>query len=163
MTERQRIPRKPTEPLEEEIGQDGVITAEEDEDSGDALLVKPDQEPIEDPAAAEKIANLAFMEDMVTIHVHDTAEKDADTRFEISVNGRSQVFERGKQYTVARYIVEGLARAKPVHYRNEEYVNSAGEKDVRWPSSTGLRYGFSIVMDSHPRGGDWLKSVLRQP
>lgn len=164
MTERTRIPKnkKPIEPLEEQIGQDGDVTIEEDT-GGDAILVKPNQEPVDSMAAKEKFANLKFMEDKITIHIHDTAEKDADPRFEVAVNGRGFVFERGKQYTVPRYIVEGLARAKPVHFRNQEYTDEDGVKGVKWPSSTGLRYGFSVIQDPHPRGGDWLKSVLAQP
>lgn len=152
------------EPLEQEIGQDGIATAEaagrEDEET---ILVKPRPEPVDSPEYKEKMANLQFMEDMVTVHIHDTAEKDADPRFEISVNGKAVIFHRGETRAVKRYIVEGLARAKPVHYRNEEYINSSGERSVRWPSSTGLRYGFSVIQDPHPRGGEWLKSVLRQP
>ena len=164
MADRRRIPKNGTmEPLEEEIGQDGDVTVVESKDGEATILVKPDQEPIEDPAAKEKMANLQFMEDMITIQIHDTAEKDADPLFEVSVNGRSQIFERGLVYTVPRYIVEGLARAKPVHYRNEEYTTDEGIRAVKWPSSTGLRYGFSVIQDPHPRGRDWLRSVLRQP
>lgn len=168
MVERTRIPKppKPIEPLEEQIGQDGLVEFEESDprsEETEAILVKPDQEPIEDPVAKEKLADLAFMEEKLSIHIHDTAERDADPRFEISVNGIPFFFERGKQYdNVPRYIVEGLARAKPVHYANEEYDEN-GEKGTRWPSRTGLRYGFSVIRDPHPRGGDWLRSVLAQP
>lgn len=164
MPERTRIPKnqKPVEPLEEQIGQDGDAVLEE-VDHDEVILVKPNQESIESPICQEKLANLQFMEDKIVIHIHDTAEKDADPRFEVSVNGQGWVFERGKQYTVPRYIVEGLARAKPVHFRNHEYTDEDGVRNVKWPSSTGLRYGFSVIQDPHPRGSDWLRSVLAQP
>lgn len=172
MEEKKRLgrpPKKKIEPLEEQIGQDGVSEFKEDL-SGSMLigaeepeLVKPRPDSMESLAMKDKLANLEFMEDMVTIHIHDTAEKNADQIFEVAVNGsKRQVFVRGQQYTVKRYIVEGLARAKPVHYDNEEYEEN-GIKGTRYPSRTGLRYGFSVIHDPHPRGVDWLRAVLKEP
>lgn len=152
------------EPMEEQIGQDSVreFTTAAGMGEDETMLTKPTYD-IESPEFAEKAANLKFMEDMVTIQIHETAEENAAPYFEIAVNGLPKIFHRGKQYTVKRYFVEGLARAKPVHYKNEEFTQSDGIRSVRWPSRTGLRYSFAVVHDPHPRGHEWLRSVLAQP
>lgn len=161
-----RTKGKILEPLEQELGDTGTVTVEEDS-AGD-VVVKNDAEIDSEIVLAKrldpgKVANLKFMEDMITVHVHETAEKNADVCFEVGVNGRNYLFIRGQTKTVPRFVIETLARAKPINYTNEEYTMPDGERAVRWPSATGLRYGFSVIQDPHPRGGDWLKSVLRQP
>ncbi len=152
------------EPMEEQIGQDSVreFTTVAGMGEEDTVLTKPKYD-IESQEFAEKAANLQFMEDVVTIQIHDTAEENAAPYFDISVNGKSMIFHRGRQYQVKRYFVEGLARAKPVHYKNEEFTQSDGVRSVRWPSRTGLRYSFAVIHDPHPRGHEWLRSVLAQP
>lgn len=152
------------EPMEEQIGQDHVREFDTAAGMGEdeTILEKPKYD-IDNPAFEEKAANLAFMEQMVTINIHTTNEQNAAPYFEISVNGISKIFHRGKKYTIPRYFVEGLARAKPVSYKNEEYTMSDGVRTVRWPSATGLRYGFSVERDPHPRGLEWLRSVIAQP
>lgn len=131
--------------------------------SDEAFLVSPRPESFSDPAHKEKLANLAFMNELVTVHIHDTSEKNADPVFEIQVNGEKEFFIRGQKKTIKRYFAEGLARAKPVSYRNEEYTTSEGVRAVRWPSNRGLRYPFDVVEDRNPRGRSWLNSVLAQP
>lgn len=152
------------EPMEQQVGQDSVRQFETHAGMGEdeVILTKPGQD-IDDPIFAEKAANLEFMNDMVTVNIHTTNEQNAAPYFEITVNGKPMIFHRGKKYTVRRYFVEGLARAKPVNFRNEEFTMSDGVRSVRWPSSTGLRYGFSVEHDPHPRGLDWLRSVISQP
>lgn len=104
----------------------------------------------------EKAENLAFYNEPVTIHIHETAEEQADPRFDIGVNGRNYTFARGSEYTVPRFVVWGLLCAKPVSYLNQEFVKEDGSRSVRWPTKTGLRYGFSVVNDT-AKGREWLK------
>lgn len=112
----------------------------------------------------EKLANLAFMREKCKIIIHDSSDQQADPRFYVSVNGRRQLFERGREYVVPRFIVEGLARAKPIGYQNEEFFKPDGERSVRWPAKRGLRYPFAVLEDpSGDRGKQWLHTVLRQP
>ena len=128
------IHRPVVEPMEEQIGQDGVY--QDVYDGEEVKLVTPTQESLEDPLVTEKLLYEQFMNEEVEIYIHPSSERFADPRFDISVNGRSKVFERGQSYTVPRYFVEGLARAKPTHYDNQEFVNEDGIKMVRWPSRT---------------------------
>jgi hypothetical protein len=152
--------RKTFEPMEQNLGEDYVREASEVD--GEAVIETPSNVNPNSAEFQHKTASLAFMEEPVQVHIHDTSEKNADPVFDISVNGKKKTFVRGQEYTVKRKFVEGLARAKPVSFGNEEYTKPSGERAVRWPSHRGLRYGFSVVRDDNPRGKAWLKDILAQ-
>lgn len=107
--------------------------------------------------------NIEFMKQMVTIHIGQQMHKDDDKLFSIGVNGRFWTFERNTEYTVPRYVVEGLLRAKPMQYGNEEYTKSNGERAFRYPISQGVRYPFSIIQDPYPRWREWMRFTMAQP
>lgn len=159
---RQYTKRQITDADEMDLGQTGPATMST---TGDAEIENPQIEAITDLQRfnKDKLALLAFMEEPVTVHIHETSEEQADSNFSIWVNGRQEVFFRGQEKTVKRKFVEGLARAKPTTYRNEQFKMQDGSDSVRYPKSRGLRYSFSVVHDNNPRGRDWLKEVLRQP
>lgn len=142
-----------------QIGQDG--TAHFDKDG---VLVHVEQRTLDDPFLAAKIKELAFMEELVTVEIADTAEEQADIGFVISVQNKPETFMRGQQKTVKRKFVEGLARAKKTAFGNVLTVDPVnGEQAYVHPSKTGLRYPFSVIRDDNPRGREWLHAVLRQP
>ena len=97
---------------------------------------------------------------MVTIRIGDTAERNADRVFTVSVNGISRTFVRGQVFTVPRMFVGVLAGAKPVHYGNVEYDDQRGV-GVDHPARRGLRYGFEVLKDDNPRGAKWLEERLK--
>lgn len=142
----------------EQVGQDGVAVL----DPVEAKLIAPKIEPVDGPNAMAMVDELAFMEEPVTVTVHTTKEKFEGPLVTISVNGRDQNFLRGQAITVKRKFVEGLARAKPVSFRNEEFVNGEGDKQFRYPASSGLRYPFQVDHDANPRGGPWLRKILAE-
>lgn len=147
--------RKHTEADEQELGATSDIDGNEIESSRFS--------DVDLPEFNEKAKMLSFMNEKVTVVIHETSDKNADGVFDISVNGRPKTFVRGHEFTVKRIYVEGLARAKPVHYDNKEYVDGDGVRKVRNPSRKGLRYPFAVVEDSNPVGRRWLKMVLAQP
>jgi len=151
------------EPMESDLGEAPTIEFTEAAGTGenaDEIIVAAAS--VESTEFQEKAANLAFMEEEVTVQILDSPEKNAAPYFEIAVNGKSQIFHRNRQYTVKRYFVEGLARAKPINYTNEEYTTPDGIRSVRYPAHKGLRYPFAVVADSNPRGKSWLDHVLKQ-
>lgn len=153
---------KTTEPMEMDQG-----TPEQPEfstdDSGDQVIEIPSNTDVDSPPFKAKADYEKFMADPVKIKIHTTSEKHADKKFMIKVNGKAARFVRGEVATVPRYIVEGLCRAKPISYENEEYINSQGDKDYRYIPSTGLRYGFSVLEDPRGSYGDaWLENLLQQ-
>jgi hypothetical protein len=152
-------PKKVLDATEQKIGQDSVITMEP---TGPAAVDIPVVEAVDGPDAMKQIEELAFMEELVDVTVLDTEDKYASKVVTIGVNGRNQNFVRGQSVTVKRKYLEGLARAKPVSLRNEEFLNNDGDKQFRYPTSTGLRYGFTLDRDDNPRGREWLKKVLKE-
>ena len=154
------ILRKHLDADEQDLGQTGPATMSV---SGDAEIDNPQIEVI-DRVDVESIAMEKFMNEPVTVHVHESSEENPQLLIPIWVNGRQEIFERGREKTVKRMFVEGLARSKPSNYSNEEYVMSDGvTRSVRWPKHRGLRFAFSVVRDDNRRGGDWLRSILREP
>ena len=105
---------------------------------------------------------MAFNEEVIEITVHTSAEKFAEPIVEVFCNGIPQRFARGKKQAVKRKYVEVLARAKQTNYGNQQIVQDNGEGIFLYPSSTGLRYPFTVNNDPNPRGLDWLKSVLAE-
>ncbi|WP_156899718.1 hypothetical protein [Marinobacterium litorale] len=149
--------QKRFEVMEQQIGQDGVAHFD------DSDLVRVEGRTMDDPLMKQKADMLKFMEEPVTIYIHDVSEDQADPGFPIFVNGECEIFRRDEERTVKRKFVEGLARAKKTGYSNQLKVDpETGVQEYVWPSKTGLRYPFNVVHDGNPNGASWLKSVLRQ-
>lgn len=112
----------------------------------------------------DKAAELAFMNERLTISIQEVSDEDADKVVCVWVNGRAFAFNRGQEYEgIPRYVVYGLAKARPFSYRNEEYTKPNGEFAVRYPRSRGIRYPFSVIYDPNPRGSSWLQRALAEP
>jgi hypothetical protein len=108
----------------------------------------------------EKLANLAFMNEKVTIRVATTTDKNAEQVFEINVNGKNFFFRRGETVTVPRYVVDHIARMKVTAYADKEVFNSEGIKQILHVPQTALKYDFAMVHDANPMGDHWLKATL---
>lgn len=152
-------PNKTVDATDHQIGQDSVVTMAA---TGEPELVRDAIQVVDGPNWKNKADNLAFAEEPVTVTVHPTSDKYASQIVSTAVQGRTQNFIRGQSVTVKRKFVEVLARAKPVNFRNEEYVNSEGDKAFRWPSTTGLLYPFQIDHDANPNGRAWLRKILAE-
>lgn len=142
----------------------GPGTAECDEAPDGSQFIKQSMyADVSSPAFKDWAANMAFANEKVSIIVHKTAVPFADKKIEVSVGGNPMVFERGKRYDgVPRYLVEGLMRAKPVTYGNEEYLDTDGKTKYRQPAERGLRYDFAIINPT-ARDQAWQQSIQAQP
>jgi len=114
------------------------------------------------PVSYEKMAMLAFFNEDVEVRIATTGDKNADQIFEINVNGRNELFRRGEKKTVKRFIVDHLARMKQTTYVQKEVISDDGTKSIANIPTTSLKYDFSVEHDPHPRGKDWLRSVLAE-
>jgi hypothetical protein len=108
----------------------------------------------------EKLAMLAFMNELVTIRVASTTDKNAEQVFELNVNGRAELFRRGEVKTCKRFYVELMARTKPTSYTDREVANNEGIRTVLHDAHTALKYDFSMIRDDNPMGEHWLKATL---
>lgn len=119
-------------------------------------------EVVDRPVDPEKLAMLAFMEDVVTVYIQPTTNPIDEQVFEVFCNGEREVFKRGDQKQIKRKFANILASQKITTFTQDRRQNSKGIWEDYQIPHTGLRYPFSIMHDPHPRGGDWLRATLSQ-
>ena len=108
----------------------------------------------------EKAAMLSFMEELVTIRPATSTDKNAEQIFEITVNGKTELFRRGEPKTVKRKFVELMARQKVTAYTAREVTNDQGDRQYVYDPVTAPKYDFAMLKDDNPMGESWLKSTL---
>jgi len=155
------IIKKYTESEEQETGGAGDAELAETKD-GEQFMSQSQYGDTTSPEFKDWFASMSHAHEKISIHVQATNEKDADRIIEIQVNGRSFLFERGKQYDgVPRYIVEGFLRAKPIQYDNKEYKDAAGLQQVKYDANRGLRYAVAMVNPT-ARDTAWFQHIQAQ-
>lgn len=108
---------------------------------------------------AEKMAMLKFMNEPVTVRIATSTDQNADQIFEITINGKTELFQRGEVKTVRRCYVDRMCMLKQTSF-DCRLVEKDGERQYIYPQTTGLRYDFGIVRDDNPLGASWLKHSL---
>ena len=141
-------------------GNDGDVTFTED--GGQQVLDKPSEIETERVFNEDKLRDMAFNNEYITVRIEMVSDEKAAPVFEIEVNGEKAFFRRGEVKRVKRMFVEGLARAKPINYGSQEYRGDDGLTHIRYPTTTGVRYPFQIV---NPTALDeaWIQAILAQP
>lgn len=116
-----------------------------------------------DPSEVFKIEQLeleAFMNEMVTIHVHESNDENAPEVEYVAVEGVRQFVARGKTQTIRRKYVERLARAKKTTFA-QNLDHTLGERmNVLNPRSAVL-IPFSVEEDT-PKGRAWLRAIFAE-
>ena len=159
-----RKPKKEIHTDDMKVGQLKTIIMPNDGDAS-SIIREPDHsiDVIDGPTASDYAAELAFMEEPVTITVAETTDTNAIPVPGVWVNGRSQYFIRGVAVTVRRKFVEGLVRAKPINVKTKVSQAGAGEEPVNAIIRTSaLLYPFTVNEDKNPRGADWLRKILAE-
>ena len=110
----------------------------------------------------EYLAELAFMEEKITIRLERTSEKNAPGFIDIGVNGRTEWLEKGKPISIARKYVEVLARCKSDMFETVAPNAESGEVVNRLSRNTLQKHPFTVIQDQNPRGYDWLTNILAQ-
>lgn len=103
---------------------------------------------------------MAFMNEMVTVRIHPSTDRNANPLPDVYVNGRVQRFERGEEISVRRCYVERLALSRMTTFDNKKVKGPDGEDKYIYPSRTAEVYPFTVIGDT-PKGESWLKSLLR--
>jgi hypothetical protein len=114
------------------------------------------------PYDEEKMAMLAFMNEDVEIRIATSTDPNAEQVFELTINGRTELFRRGEKKVVKRHFVDLMMRQKETRYKWEHIVDSEGEKHIRYIPYTALKYDFSITRDLHPMSADWQNAVMKE-
>lgn len=147
--------RPMTESQEQQVGQDGVREFNNDNELPHIPVVPPEGK------SKKWMEDMAFANEMVTVMVHESTDKNANPFPEVWVNARVQRFVRGHEQQVRRCFVEKLARLKLTTYDSLKTKDVDGEDVYRYPSHTGLLYPFVVVGDSE-KGKQWLKGILAE-
>lgn len=103
---------------------------------------------------------MAFMNEMVTVRIHPSTDRNAHPLPDVYVNGRVQRFPRGEELNVRRCFVEVLARARLTTYDNQLIKDANGNDKYVYPAHTAEVYPFTVIGDS-AKGDAWLKNVMR--
>lgn len=119
-------------------------------------------EVVDKVLTCDKAEQEAFMNEMVTIMVHDSTDENAEPLIPVGINGRMQYFARGVPQRVRRCYVERLARAKKTSYSQnlDERLGEALYNTMR--PHHALKYPFSVVEDPNPKGAAWLRNLLAE-
>ncbi len=154
-----------SEPMEQPIGQDtyprGLSSTGPAREALDPQYIQV----VERPVDQAKLDELQFMEDMVTIMVHDDPDPNADPMPMVGNGGdRSIIYlKRGEEQVVKRKYVEVLARAKITKYGQKKVVDENGYDKFVHPSRTTLRIPFSVIEDpAGAKGRGWLMGILQE-
>lgn len=159
------VVRKTTDVRELEVADEGKVSFS---NSGEKQVDRSDNDiEISRVVGDEKLQQMAFLEEPVTIILAESTEKNPEQYVFCSVNGEGPGpggmpwLPRNVEITIKRKFVEVLAKARPVHYSNAEGVNpQTGERQVSQRASSSHRYPFQVVHDANPRGRDWLKNLM---
>jgi len=135
-----------------EIGQQSNIIVTSDE-----LLGKLRNSSVAvDPKWQKKyLSDLAFMEEEVTVMVHEDVNPNAENPIMVGNGGRHMAFFRGKQTKCKRKFLDSLI-VKQTSVSTPEIVTGANEKSFSIRQVSALKYPFSIISDKSKHGGDWL-------
>lgn len=154
--------RKELDSNEQVVGQNTFIDMPTDGDIDRESLIEaggigtPDS-PGFDAYAAE----LAFMNEPVTVMVHESAHENAEPVVRPGCNGQYEWLVRGRPHTVARKFVQALCEMRLTNMRTEAMVQGL-EAINRVHKRTSLRYPFSVQEDKNPKGRAWLQAQLAQ-
>lgn len=123
-------------------------------------LIRVDQEIVkaDSTAMGDYARDLAFMEEMVEVTVHESTDANAAPVVDVYCNGVPQWFARGQTQRVKRKFVAILAEARQTSIKTNVHQDSENVYN-RINKHTALRYPFSM-QDSNPRGQVWLKNLL---
>ena len=124
-------------------------------------MVRTDQEIVivdDMPTIDDYARELAFMEEVVEVLVHESTEENPDLIVDVYCNGVPQRFIRGIPVKVKRKFVEILSNARTERMKTN-VVREGDNVYNRINKHTALRYPFQMT-DTNPRGQAWLRGLL---
>mgnify|MGYP003402129470 FL=1 len=147
-------PRKELEAASEYLGNSNDITIGE--------IGRGDADEIETVVSMDHAALEAFMNEPVTVVVMSSGDDNELSLVQVGVNGVNQFFKRDTPQTVKRKYVERLARCKKTDF-NQTLDDRMGEAMNVLQRRHSLRFPFSVIQDSNPKGSAWLRQILAEP
>jgi hypothetical protein len=115
------------------------------------------------PINPDKCEEERFMQDVLTITVHESTNPNDEPLPCITVNGKNQYFIRGKNQDVKRMFVERLLRMKHTTYTQRKQKDGDGNDVYVQIPHTTLKVPFAILHDpAGRRGQDWYNKIRQE-
>jgi len=109
-------------------------------------------------AALEK-----FMNDIITIVVHQSSEDGSLDFAPVQVNGLNQPMLRGAESKVKRKYVEALARTRTTKYV-QQVIDPTRPENIQMRELCTLSYPFAVIHDpAGDVGRRWLEEIVNTP
>lgn len=119
------------------------------------------------------MADLAFMEEPVTILIAENSRSDfPETHVPVQVNGKeAEVMQNGRwltigwlpigvQLTTKRKYVEVLARSKSDAVKTNHDDATVERPQNKISRRTSANYPMTIIQDNNPRGHEWVSRIM---
>jgi hypothetical protein len=125
-------------------------------------------------ASADYMAELAFMDEPVTIRLQPSSDPNAIARFVVWVNGKgAEILQNGRWNEIAwlpvgeviiikRKYLEVIARTKIDTVRTPSMEALTDHPDNRPTRFTSAVHSFTVIEDKSKRGAAWLTELLRR-
>ena len=165
MAEKKAPTRSRTTKKEVDVVTENLTETEESHDisaSGDIKREAKVIEPVDADIKSDHAQKLIFMEEMVTIHLHDPQDNNPEPIVTVGVNGRVKYLQRGVQHTLPRKYLEVLARARRTNYRTMDSTTPDGGRTTVLRATTVLQYPFTVIEDKNPKGEPWLRAIMNE-
>lgn len=104
---------------------------------------------------------LAFMEEPIEVMVAESTDENADNPVQVGHNGTFFQFFRGVPTVCKRKFVDCLI-AKSGRVSTPEVLNGGGERTRAIRQTSALKYPFSIIRDTNPKGAEWLRRRMAE-
>ena len=104
-----------------------------------------------------------FMNDIITIIVHQSSEDGALDFAPVQVNGLNQPMLRGAESKVKRKYVEALARCRTTKYV-QQVADPSRPENIQLSERCVLSYPFAVIHDpAGDAGRRWLEAIVNTP
>lgn len=103
-------------------------------------------ETVDSPFVKEYLNDLKFMEDILTITIGETTDKNAENPVPAGVNGDVRHLTRGQEYKLPRKFVDSLIKVEDA-VTTEQYKDKDGVDQTRVKKNPSLKYPLSILHD----------------
>jgi len=151
-------PRKEVNTDIEKAGNPSNIKLREGEVSTDHNVI----ETVEGTLHDKYMESIAFFEEMVTVLVAETTDKNAEKVVPVGNGGRFVFFQRGVPITCARKFVDSLiVKITNVSTPNKTLIGNEQTFGIAFQSA--LKYPFTIIEDKNPLGSEWLRKRICAP
>ena len=144
-----------------ELNTNDMTVAQFDDISIDATNGGAVIQPVDTPLNKAYLDELAFMEEIIEIMIHEVDDPAAENPVAAGNSGRVQYFSRGVPAKARRCIVDSLI-VKTDRISTPEYFNGAGERARSIKRTSALKYPFSVISDPNPKGGEWLRRRMAE-